>query len=298
MTASIDHLFQGGAHRGGLSIVRALDRIAPALPIRQVSLADPKPGRAVELGGFYRARGADVTCFEEGCEDVAPRLDPSALLVMSTDTISSMASVVRSQRHQLALVQGVARGPGSRAEPSPVFGLNLAACPGREAERRQAAELLDVLARLSPPASSQVIRDDALSAIHLQEARDQVSEITARDLLWKEQVAERESLFSLQWEEETFSLVIFRREEGESSRGREQALDLALPHRRSAVVLWSDAPKVEFYVVEPSRRRDRGFVRLFVPFERHLPAPARERTWVRPSESGPATFTSPAAFTD
>lgn len=288
-----------GSNRGGREIARALAQ-RPGVTFGRVQVVDPKPGRAEDLAHWYQRRGARVEAIVARAEDVLEDLDPTAPRVVTVDDIGSMAQVVERQPEHLLLSQGVARGPGAAREPAAAFGVSLRGVPGRAAERRQVVQLLSALARLTPPQSSAVIREESgVSAVRLHRIRAEVSRLTVTKLLDRERTMEEEHLAELLWGGTSYPLVVASNEANTERARREQALDLAVRGHRAAVALVSASPRVDFYFLEP-RRSGASAVSLWVPFQRLLPPP---KPFTAVSESSlpqplSSQFSYPGAFTD
>ncbi|MFZ5480085.1 MAG: hypothetical protein ACOZNI_25190 [Myxococcota bacterium] len=299
---------QAGAHRGAREIAGAL--LARGAVPSLVGIADPKPGRAREIADLYEGAGARARVFEEGCETALAKLEPSPT-VLATDSVASMATVLREHTAQPFLLQGVGRGPEEgEGDIPPVIGIEGSAIPGREAERAFLQALLSAIERVTPERTSAFMRDSGFDAAELNAMRREVSGRTADRLLDLPRVAEAEHLAHLRWAGESYPLIV-RPAEGSLVTRRTQALDLA-PGRETTAVALLDRERVDIYVVRPYQRRDGGFVSMHVPFVAPPPPPPPRpvrtvidvpfstvtRTAPRVLQPAPRRPLRPAAFTD
>lgn len=298
MSRTIEVVLQAGANRGGLTLQRALSRRTD-VRVGTIRVIDPKPGRADAIADLYARDGAVAVPVQARCEEAIAGLESEAPILLAVDDPAVMAKVLATRLRQVLLAQGVSRGPTGQNEAAPVFGISVAAVPGREDERARVARLFGLLARLSPAASSAVIRENPLAALRLAEVRQATSEVSASRLAVLDRLRDEPDLATLLWSGERYPMVVAERASGGSRQAAEQALNLGRPTTTTAIVLVSDAPKVEFFVVEPRQRRDGGYLRLHVVFERVLPAPVVRRTVIdlAPTRRSPP-YTQPAAFTD
>lgn len=262
-----------GANRGGRAFANALTR---ELGVRrlEVTVADPKPGRASDLGAYYASQGGRSSAFAARCEEVLPALDPDAPVVLTIDEIAPMAQIVRDPVTQVVLAQGVARGARIGGSPAAVFGVSLASIGDRPSERLVTARLLSVLAERSPPRSSSAIRESGLDAIHLQRERQVTSEATAKRVAELERTRDEETLARLFFAGVDYPLVLANQTAGRTREAREEAIEVASGQSGSTAVALVGRDRVDFYVIEAPKGLRRATVRLWVPFEPPPPAPA------------------------
>lgn len=286
-------LFQAGAHRGGREYRRALVRSGQADRIADIVIADPKPNRATREAEEYSRMGLRTLALQESCESAVRQVDDERPIVALVDEVAPMAHLIEHRTRQPVLVQGVGRGPSLNGSTSPAFGMTLASFPERAQERGPATELLQTLARLSPPASSQAISRDPLNAMRLHRVRRNTSEVTAHRVLELDRTREQDDLQALLWGEGTYPLVLARGQGRDALEAQSQALDLVPRRPHVAVAIFSRNPdRVDIFVLDPTTRRDGHFVRMHVPF--HAPAPAPQQMGRRIIDVSPSPVSLPA----
>ncbi|MFZ5479104.1 MAG: hypothetical protein ACOZNI_20205 [Myxococcota bacterium] len=257
-----------GANRGGRAVAEALFR-TPGIRLDDVNVVDPKEGRSRALAATFARSGARVRAIEERCERAIIDLDPDAATVLAVDEVAPMADILEERPGQTVLGQGVARGARTPGEATPVFGLAVAGVPGREKERAEVAHLFREVARLTPPGSSTIIREEPMAAMRLHAVRQETSALTARRLATIERLPEEDNLATLLLNQVHYPLVATQRQ----AETRAQLTEEALSHggkRPVAVALHAEG-RVDFFVVAPAIRRDGGFVRFHTTFQRVLP---------------------------
>ena len=268
-----------GAHRGGLSVFEATRR---ARPPERVTLVDPKPGRATALAQRYREVGIAADGMEDRGELIIHRSDPQAVILQSSDDLTSMAEVLATAPDRTVLSQGVLRGLQSTEFAPPVIGVTMTALPGRS--RTAQVDLLRALARIAPAQSSAVFRSGELDSGRLAVTRRAISQASVARVQDLPRARDAEHLTQLWWGDEHFDLVTISSTEGDLRLRTAHAEAASRGRAHMAIAMMTASSRVEVFVFE--RFGSRSGVRLYVDVQRALSGPG-SRPWLRP-----------AAFTD
>lgn len=173
-----------GAHRGGTRFVEQVQAAPLYRYGRRLVLADPHPGRADFLARRARERfpGLETTALTGTGREALPLIGADDPLLLVSDSVDGLRQTLSArQASQPALWQIVGRGPGGNAGMR--LGLRGTIVSRDETGAEDSDLLLEALARLAPPASSQALTGgDALTASLLAPLRDRTLSRTLRHL--------------------------------------------------------------------------------------------------------------------